>query len=780
MNCKILWRDIRRNKAVSCTTALFITAAAMLLSLAAILTVSLTGAIGHLMEDAKTPHMMQMYSGGLDRQSLETFAREQENVSDFQILEFLNVDSSKLVLGEFSLRESLQDNGFSTQSGRFDFLLDMDNRPVHPKKGELYVPVCYYRDKTAKVGDRAVIDGHSFVVAGFIRDSQMNSALASSKRFIVNEDDFQLLKPSGTMEYLIEFRLNELSALSAFETAYSEAGLPSNGPTLTWPLFQMISAVSDGIMIGVILLIGILVIVIALLCVRFTLLAKIEEDYREIGVMKAVGMRVSDIRRIYLTVYAVIAAAGSFLGFLLALAIQKPMQESIRMNLGNGGGSQIALLLSLVGAAVVWLLILLYVNLSLRQFRKISAVQAIRFGMEQENDHGAGTFQLSGRCFPEFGGRWLSANCFLGIKDILTRKRLYATMLAVVALASFIMIVPKNLYHTISGDNFVTYMGIGECDLRMDLQQTDGIDEKASQAAGYLGGRPEVRDYALLTTKIVPVLQPDGTIGQIKVELGDHTVFPLQYAEGRMPVSDSEIALSAINAEELEKQVGQSVTILLPEGEKMLTVSGIYSDITNGGKTAKAVFTADSTETAWTVICASLYNPGADLPALMRDTKAQFPFAKVSGIDEYVAQTFGQTLRSVQTASRVAIVIAAAVIFLITLLFMKLLVAKDRYSIAVMRAIGFHNSDIRSQYLWRAVVVLALGILIGTVLAGTMGETLAGLVIASLGAVTFHFTGNPQFTFLAAPLLMTAAALFASILGTSGAGHLHINESIKE
>lgn len=52
----------------------------------------------------------------------------------------------------------------------------------------------------------------------------------------------------------------------------------------------MISAVSDGIMIAVIILIGILVIFIALLCVRFTLLAKIEDDYREIGIMKAILM----------------------------------------------------------------------------------------------------------------------------------------------------------------------------------------------------------------------------------------------------------------------------------------------------------------------------------------------------------------------------------------------------------------------------------------------------------------------------------------------------------
>ena len=94
------------------------------------------------------------------------------------------------------------------------------------------------------MGDPAFICGRPFSVAGFIRDSQMNSTLASSKRFVISEEDYSQLVTFGNVEYLIEFRLHDLSGLSAFETAYSAAGLPANGPALTWPLFQMISGIS--------------------------------------------------------------------------------------------------------------------------------------------------------------------------------------------------------------------------------------------------------------------------------------------------------------------------------------------------------------------------------------------------------------------------------------------------------------------------------------------------------------------------------------------------------
>lgn len=774
MKFKMIQKDMFRNRAITATTMLFIAAAAMLVSLAAGLTISLSGSIDRLMTDARTPHFMQMHSGELPEDGLKAFAEQNPNVADFQVMEFLNVDSSQIMLGDNPLTGSLQDNGFCTQSEQFDFLLDLDQKRVQPQQGEVYVPVCYLKDGTARTGDAAVIGGMPFTIAGFVRDSQMNSTLASSKRFLVSEEDFQKLAASGSMEYLIEFRLKDLSELGAFETAYSSAGLPANGPSLTWPLFRMISAVSDGILIAVILLISLLVIIIALLCIRFTLLAKIEEDYREIGVMKAVGMRVSDIRSLYLAIYAAMAAMGGILGFLLSLPVRGPLNEQIRLNFGDSGNPALSLLAGLAATAVIVFLILFYVNGQLRRFRRISPVQAIRFGTEQRQGQGqtSTALHLSGnRCLP--------TNLFLAVKDVLSRKHLYLTMLVVIILASFIIIVPQNLYHTITSRDFVTYMGVGTCDLRLDIQQTDQIAEKTAAIGVSMEQDQDIARYALLTTKIFHAKQADGSSETIKIELGDHAVYPLQYTEGHSPSSDEEIALSILNAEELEKQVGDPITLLTGKGEKTLTVCGIYPDITNGGKTAKAAFSDQATPTAWSTICATLTDTGL-LDEKIAGYGSNYPYAKISGIDEYVSQTFGQTLAAVQAASWIAILAAVAVTLLVTLLFMKLLVSKDRYSIAVMRAFGFTRSDISRQYAWRAVFVLAAGILAGTILASTLGEKLAGLAISSFGAAAFHFQMNPLFTCFLAPLILLAAALLATTWGTHRAGEISIYESIKE
>ena len=772
MNRKIIQRDIAGNKAVSFLTVLFITAAAMLLSLAGILVTNLFGSIDRLMADAKTPHFMQMHTGDVDFEELEAFAEGNSAVEDFQVLEFLNVGGEKIRLGENSLALSVQDNGFSVQSSRFDFLLDENNRPAQPKDGELWVPVCYNRDHTVQAGDKAVINGKTFVVTGFVRDSQMNSTLASSKRFVVSAGDYAQLKEGGSVEYLIEFRLKDLSDLSEFESAYSASQMPANGPTLSWPLFRMISAVSDGIMIAVILLVSVIVILIALLCIRFTLLAKIEDDYREIGVMKAVGVRVSDIQSIYLAVYAVLAAAGCIMGFLLSLALRGPLQESIRANLGESGNDGLSFLLGMAGTLLLFFFILFFIRRILKRFRRISPVQAIRQGSEQENVRGGKSLRLS-------KNRWLSANLFLAVKDIAARKRLYLTMLFVIILACFIMVVPQNLYHTISDSSFVTYLGVGRCDLRMDIQQTEELEEKAGSVGEYLERDSAVETYAVFVTELFDQEQEDGTTEQIKVELGNHGAFPLQYVDGRLPSRDSDIALSVLYAEEMDKKVGDKMILLTDKGEKQLTVCGIYSDITNGGKTAKAAFQPGTREAAWSTVCVNLKQPGV-LAEKTEEYSRKFPYAKVSGMEDYVAQTFGQTLRAVRTASVGAGFVAVVVTLLVILLFMKLLTAKDRYSIAVLKSVGFTGSDISRQYIWRSVLVVILGILLGSVLAGTLGERIAGAAISSLGAAAFQFTEDPLSSFVLSPVVLLFTALAATIAGTAKAGNLCISQSIKE
>ncbi|WP_316571810.1 FtsX-like permease family protein [Neobacillus sp. YIM B06451] len=769
MYFRLIRNDILKSKLITLTTIIFVAAASMLVSLAAILVVNLSGALDTLMKKSETPHFMQMHSGDIDTARLNSFAEQHNNVDEYQVVEFLGIDGAQILLGENSLANSVQDNGLSLQNEKFDFLLDLNGNIINNvSDGELYVPVAYMKDNLVRVGEKAIISGKEFIVAGFLRDSTMNSSLSASKRFLVSNNDFAELKHLGNIEYLIEFRLKDFSAIGEFETAYASAGLEANGPTVTYTLFKMMNAISDGMMIAVILLVSALVVSIAFMCIRFTLLAKIEDDYREIGVMKAIGMRIADIKRIYLAKYAAIAAIGSVLGFILSVLFQGVLLDNIRLFMGESENASYAVVLGMIGILLVFLAIIAYVNGVLKRFRKLSAAEAIRFGTSQEKAAGARRFSLS-------RNRLFSTNVFLGIKDVLARKRLYGTMLVVLVISSFIIIVPQNLYNTISSKNFIQYMGIGNYDLRIQANSSDKTDEIERE----IDSDSAVSKYAVLTTKTFKVKTGNGSEENIKVELGDHSEFPIEYSEGRAPVRDNEIALSAVNADELSAKTDDIITLVIEGKEKDLKVTGIYSDITNGGKTAKAVFTDNSAKVMWTIVCVALSDESL-VDKKVAQYSEQFDFAKTSDIDEFVSQTLGSTISSVKVASYASVAVALVIAVLVTLLFMKMLVAQDRPSIAIMKVLGFTNYDIKVQYVSRSVFVMIVGMILGTLLANTLGEILAGMLISSFGASTFNFTVNPLTAYVLSPLMMILTVLIATIIGTSSAGQIRISENIKE
>ena len=73
------------------------------------------------------------------------------------------------------------------QNDKYDLLLDTNNTPIYPSKGEIGVPIILLDKHDIKIGDTLTITeedySKDFTVTSYVRDSQMNSTLCSSTRF---------------------------------------------------------------------------------------------------------------------------------------------------------------------------------------------------------------------------------------------------------------------------------------------------------------------------------------------------------------------------------------------------------------------------------------------------------------------------------------------------------------------------------------------------------------------------------------------------------------------
>ena len=131
-------------------------------------------------------------------------------------------------------------------------------------------------------------------------------------------------------------------------------------------------------------------------------------------------------------------------------------------------------------------------------------------------------------------------NAAYGLQDVVSRKKIYATILTVLVFAVFIVVVPGTCTVLLRTKAFPLIWGIGDCDLRMDIQQTDAVAEKAGRIGEELEKDNSVAGYTVLHTKNFTLKNTDDEEESIKIEFGDHKAFPVTYAKGDAPVSENQ------------------------------------------------------------------------------------------------------------------------------------------------------------------------------------------------------------------------------------------------
>ncbi|SCC32824.1 ABC transporter, permease protein [Bacillus thuringiensis] len=497
---------------------------------------------------------------------------------------------------------------------------------------------------------------------------------------------------------------------------------------------------------------------IAILCIRFTIMTSMEEDYREIGVMKAIGITSKEIQRLYVTKYVVIAASGCICGYILSLFVTKIFTANISLYMGTANTSVLHFIVTLIVTTLLFLAVILFCRIILRNFRRITAIDAL----QSRDNLGKGKVKSS---FSLSQTKIINVNIFIGIQDVVKRFKLYRVLSIVLIIAVFIIVVPVNFLYTIQSPKFVNYMGTGKSDIRIDIQQSENIEKRFKDVISYIRNDEEVEKYATFVTSTFKIVNADGTHENLNVEMGDFTKFPLDYIQGMASKNEDEIALSYMNANELKKNVGDEIVLFVEGKEKALTISGIYQDVTNGGKTAKASFSYNSENILWYVVNVDM-KPTVNLQEKVKEYKHNFSFAKITDTDDYLTQTLGETIKQLRLVTQVAILIAILISVLITAMFFKMLLAKDSSQILIMKSIGFSNKDIRIQYITRSIVIVLIGIVIGTLLAATFGEMLVSWLGSFMGAAHIKFAVNPIVSYVICPAILfisvTATILFSS------------------
>jgi putative ABC transport system permease protein len=766
MKWLLIKNDLKRNKVINVALLLFMMFSSCLAVLSAMMAVQTFNSISQLYLTAQPPHFVQMHKGEINQGKIDKFMSGYDGVTAWQTSTMIDVYGESLtVVGNeetYNLSDSRLDIGLVKQSKTKDLLLNSAHEKVIIHEGEIGMPVLFKEMYDMKLGDHVILTNNGltmeFVIKEFILDSMMNSTMASSTRILVSDQDFaKLIGKVGENEYLIEAYFADSSLASDFQTAYENAGLPQNGQAITYTIIFILSALTDIVTVFVLLLVSILLIIVSFICVKFTIMAALEEEIGEIGTMKAIGLPFADIRDLYLNKYKVIAVAGVSAGYILAVVISGVFTRHISATFGNQGMTTLTVIVSLVVGCLVFLLINYYCKRLLKKIKKITVVDALVTGKGFDKEKGLIKDGL-------YNSRKLPINWIIAIREVFYKFKNWTIVFAVVLLAVLMMLVPMKLLNTFEDPEFITYMGSSLEDILIEVENGEHLETNYEKVNQLLEADKQIEKYYEYRRVLVQTMDADDETMNLHIDSGKQSGNELKYLNGQAPKYDNEIALSYLIAEKVGKAAGDKMLLFFGDGEREFVISGIYQDVTSGGYTAKS-------KNEFAGLDAEKYTFSVDLTdSAQAETKAE-EWSKILGagvsvdpMEDFINQTLGGVAKQLNRIVLAVVIIGFCLAMLITVLFLKLRLAKDLSEIAVLKVVGFSELDIIQQYLIKIGVVSIFGILSGIFVTDVFGERMvnAALSLAGLGIKQVELIANPVLQYVVVPLFLLILVLLVT------------------
>lgn len=761
---------------------LFMTLAASLVVAATIVVTLLFTSITQMYKTAKPPHFLQMHMGEINQEAIDEFNSSYDGVTAWQTVSMIDVYGDDLkVYGdtEFSLSECRLDISLVKQNKEYDLLLDKDRNVIKVNKGEIGIPVILLDSYDINLGDTVVLTSKGvtmeFKVTAFVHDAQMNSTLCSSTRMLISDEDYEeLFGKVGVIEYIIETYFTDSSQATGYQTAYEKADLPQNGQAVTYTMIILLSAFADIMMAMILILVSVLLVLVAQMCIKYTVMATMEEEIGEIGTMKAIGMSYKDIRNLYLEKYKMMIAAGIVIGYLLALIMSNMFISHVSNTFGKQPISILTIGLPAVACLLVYFITNHYCKKILKKLKKVTVVEALvtgkGFGKKEHAKDGL------------YKSKMMPVNLLVSVRETLHNFGGFVIVFVVMFIVSGIMIVPMNLSNTMKSKEFIPYMGSPMEDILIQIDAGENLENRYENMKKLLKEDADIEEYKEFKSVCVETYNSDNDWMNIHVECGNDAGKGLIYLEGKAPSMENEIAISMLNSNTMGKNTGEKIVLKYNNIQKEFVVSGIYQDVTSGGYTAKAICSFAGVDTEKYQFTIKLTDGVAAKEKASQWSDKMGGGYDIESMKEFINQTVGAVSRQVETITTAVLVIGVLLVTLIVVLFMKLRLAKDVAQIAAMKAIGFTNYDVRKQYLFKIGIVSVAGIVAGSLISNILGEGIVSVAFGmmGLGISKIAFIINPWTAYVILPLGLLAVVAGMTWISTRQIREYNIISLINE
>ena len=784
MYLNILKKDLKRKRAMNIILLVFIILASMFVSSGVSNILTVTTALDRYFEMADVPDYLAIYQKKASDKDVYKVLENASAIDEFRIEEGITITQSNITRKGEPLNASNTSQTLALQSDRvmgINYFLDDGSILKSVPKGKIYTAAFTEKNMGLKVGDIITVEvegvSREFTFAGGFKDAVLGSELTGVKRFIINSEDFDEYMSDETIKTMYSAKLLYIQTADIDRTRSQIADI-SDGCTFEGGSDMLSSAyIFDMIITGLILVVSLILIIISFVVLRFTIAFTLSEEFREIGVMKAIGIRNIKIRGLYLVKYSASSVAGAAAGLVLSYPFGKMLMglSTDSIIIDSSSNACVNILCAVLVAAVI----LLFCLGCTGRVSKMSPIDAVRNGQTGE--------RFRKKSIMSLGRSKLGTTAFLAANDIISSPKRYAVIILTFFLCMSLLIILSNAVASLKSGKLLKYFSQADChvvtnigDEAMEFMTEDGHEKVEKYLEDMEQTLAENGMPAKCMTEyfMYPMIKHGEYESKTALLQGTGTTTDMyEYSEGTPPQNSGEIAITTILAKKLKAAVGDTVTVSYPTGERSdFIITALYQAMVNQGTSARVHNDCDIN------YLASVGSPGTqikftddpdDKEVLRRIEKIKELYPKFSSVKtagETVKDTtgVGGAIDAVKKLSAVLTVILAA---LVTVLMERSFIAKEQGEIALMKAIGMRNSTIYGQYTLRFFIAVSAAVIIAELLGMTLTKLCFDPIFGTMGLeMGVEYVQNPveiYAVFPAVVLAATAASAFFTSLYTN-------------
>lgn len=783
MFLRILKKDLKRKKSMNIILLIFIILATTFLASSINNLIAISQSVDYFMDKSKTPdYIIASYYRG-ENKEFNNWLNNSKLINSYEIDRGIRISKDNIKIKEDANLKDFEPFGetiIQSQPKKYGKLLDDNGDEINLKSGEIAFSQADKSKNNLEVGDKVLITigdiEKEFSIKLFSRDAIFGSSMNETKRLLISDKDYEAFKSNkevGVFEnyYIMsddttaldkEFRGIDFSTIISLDKSFINT-----------------SFILDMLPSGLLIIVSLCLILISFLILRFTIVFTLQDDFKEIGVMKAIGLKDFDIKKVYLIKYLVITIIGSLIGFGVSFpfgdTLLKQSSGNILMKPSTGNIS-----INIGCSILIVLIVLLFCYSCTRKLNKFSAIDAIRNGSTGENFRGKSRLKLK-----KYKG--IKVPIFIAINDILCNFKRFVVLILTFGIGTILIIIPLNTINTLKDGNIIKVFGMDYSDVIIETDEM-GKYTSGSDKEEYLRDMENIRES--FGSNGVDIKIDGEVIYRLKyyAEDKDNTISLMSFQsqntnnynvlEGKMPEFENEVAVTESVAKKLNITIGETIHVKMGAEDKELIVTGLFESMTNLGSSVRLSpkIDVDFKYVASVFPFQGNFEGSEEPQELIEKLKDKYPNYTFKNSQEYLSRYIGSTLDQLDSMKNLIVLIVVLINALITILMIKIFITKEKGEIAMLKSIGFRNRAIRFWQCTRISIVLVVAIILGIISSKFLGPITAGKVFSIMGVNNIVFKIEALEVYLVYPLILFIVTMVIAYLCTGAVKKVDLKE----